>query len=108
MMEQDSQAPEPPSLAALSVDALRGRVRGLDGAIAQCTTQSRELSDRKDSLLVELGVISDSLEELHKCRTQLEELREDVLDEVHERLPPAAVTKRTMNVRGAIAGFLVE
>ena len=71
--------------AHTSDEELRERVRGLDEAIARCVTESRDMTQRKDALLVELGVISDSLEQLHLCRTQLEELREDAIEEMDER-----------------------
>ena len=77
-----------PSLSALSTSALLTQVRGLEATIARCIDESRTLTSRKDALLVELGAVSDALEELHKCRMQLEDMREDILDEVHEQLPP--------------------
>ena len=76
--------------AQTSVEELRERVRGLDGAIERCAAQSRDMTQRKDALLVELGVLSDSLEQLHLCRQQLHELREDAIEEIDERRRPDA------------------
>ena len=77
-----------PSLASIASTSLTSHVHGLDAAIARCVDQSKELTARKDALLVELGVVSESLEQLHVAKTQLMELKEDVVLDVQECLPP--------------------
>jgi len=54
-------------------------------AVADCKAQTRALEERKAALLVELATISDSLEDVHKSRAQLESMAEDVLDGVSEQ-----------------------
>ena len=51
-------------------------------AVADCKAQTRALEERKAALLVELATISDSLENVHNSRRQLESMAEDVLDGV--------------------------
>ena len=61
-----------PSLASIASTSLTSHVHGLDAAIARCVDQSKELTARKDALLVELGVVSESLEQLHIDRATTE------------------------------------
>jgi hypothetical protein len=74
-----------PSLAQLCEAHLSRVFASIDATTAKCVRESRELDERKTELTVELGMVAQSLEDLHKCRSQLQEMKESMLDELYEK-----------------------
>ena len=88
-------SPTLPTLRSLCeghFDAVLGQ---LDSGVATCVAQERACEERKTALLLELAATSDALEELYKCRMDLEETRESALErETHIFLLPLSTTKQ--------------
>ena len=76
------------TLAELCVRELHPVVHSITTAISECASQTRVLDKRKDELLVELGVVSASLEDVHRCRVQLEDLLEPIITTIREGVQP--------------------
>ena len=90
-----------PSLRTLCMAQLGDVYRQLNGGIASCDEQARSMDKRKKELLVELGAISDALEELHQCRTTLCESRDDFLEDLASTAPEVPMTELLEKLRAA-------
>ena len=108
----------PPALASLCEHHVGSVWRSIARAIADCVEKTKELDERKTTLLLELATVSDALEDVSCCRQQLEQSRESMLDEIYawmdddkalaliERLeatppPPQPPTPPEATLRGA-------
>ena len=80
------EASDVPSLAVLCERHVLGVLSSISTAMANCKEQTRTLDERKTSLLVELAQVSASLEEVHRCRLDLEDMRDGMLEDIEERL----------------------
>ena len=94
-LADDDAAPPPhpprvPTLRALCESQLASTFAALRDVEADVAAQRSELSARKDSLLVELGEVSESLEALYVSHANLRATREGLADGVRDALGGAA------------------
>jgi hypothetical protein len=75
-----------PSLRGLSEAALAEVAASIGMALRDCEVQTQTLKERKDALLVELGIVSESLENVFVCVQQLQETKASMLDILDESL----------------------
>eukprot|EP00966_Prymnesium_polylepis_P181487 4203693-Prymnesium_polylepis.1 len=76
-----------PSLRTLCMRQLGDVYRQITDSISTCDDQVRVMDARKNELLVELGAISDALEEVHSCREALNESRECFVEDLADAMP---------------------
>ena len=72
-------------------------------AVADCKSQTRLLEARKAALLVELGTVSDALEDVYNSRKQLEEMADDLLEDLSEVLSSDAHIEARQKFEAAVA-----
>ena len=98
-------ASAPPSLANICEQHVGGLLQTISSTVASCDAQAKLLSARKDELLVELGSVSETLEELSGCRQQCLGMRAALEEELRESLAPGAATAilARMEAAGAAA-----
>ena len=79
----------PPTLRTLCMGQFGGVLRQLDIGLADCDEKTRQLVAQKDELLLQLGAVSNALEQLHFARSSLLDSREDLIDDLRDTLPLA-------------------
>ena len=84
-----SQPSTVPSLASLCERKFAHVLGNIRGTIANIKAESRVLDERKAALTVELAAVADSLEEMHRCKKQLEDMEDAMLDDIHGQLGEA-------------------
>ena len=92
-----------PTLLDLCARSLHPVVSQVDTAIADCKAQTCALDKRKDELLVELATVSESLEDVHRCRVQLEAMLEPIVEGIMEMRPQAAAEAMLDRLRAPVA-----
>ena len=80
-MEPDLEPLHPFLRARLDFRAVFNQLHTSECNVRQ---QERELQQRKDALLVELGVVTESLESLYGCRKSLQATRETMIAELQD------------------------
>ena len=101
---RDHMAP----LRVLCMQQLGTVFRDLNAGIQNCEEQTRAMDKRKTELLVELGTISDALEEVYACHMALRDSRQCFIDDVADAVPHSSVSDLLAQLEAAVPPAAVQ